>query len=432
MVEMENGLSHLHLNSGKSNENGTNPISSDSQFSKKSFANDVKENNTSTQFSWNNQASGSRGTGSRRVFRPPPSQFRNTYPRLIRGKGSKAQYSGAKSGYPFRSNAPFFPRTNDNSRPRAIICPPRNPDLPKTTPTEETDETQSNIYSYANEDIQMIYVSENKESKEIEMYSDPNGTELYFKHFEADKVTEEENKAVKTFPCLDSLLVENLEKKGLVKLRPIQRAMMTSIFTYPQIDPASSHADILATSATGSGKSGAYLTPIIQKAIERSKIWTPEKKKPIALIFANSNLLIRDIFKTMEALAAGTELQIAYITKNSPFIDSTVFDIGICTVGRFKNHYGDFTEARRVRLDLRALEYIIIDEADKMGKDASFLALLKSMRNEPVSFLFSNFFPALVDIPGVFFVIIHLHFNFYETKKTLLNVEVNYRVSNAK
>uniref|UniRef100_A0A914Y8U9 ATP-dependent RNA helicase n=1 Tax=Panagrolaimus superbus TaxID=310955 RepID=A0A914Y8U9_9BILA len=85
---------------------------------------------------------------------------------------------------------------------------------------------------------------------------------------------------------LDSTLVRNLSDKEINKIRPIQAAMMTAVFTYPRQNPDTSKADILATSKTGSGKTLAFLIPLLQKAIERRDIQPNKNQRiPMALIF---------------------------------------------------------------------------------------------------------------------------------------------------
>ena len=271
-----------------------------------------------------------------------------------------------------------------------IVSQPPDPVLPNivsSSPSQPVEVQENPQNTFEDDSIQMVYISEEMERTPIEAYEIPDSEDSDFDYFKMAS-TDTEGKGDHSF--LDPKLIKNLNHSGFKKLRPIQLAVMTSFFTYPQTHPDSSHADILATSATGSGKSGAYLIPIIQRAIERSNIWTAGKKKPMALIFANSGVLIGEIFKTLEKLAAGTKLNIALITKNSPFLRDTYFDIGVCTIGRFKNHYGHFFEnvKKKVLLNLSSLEYIVIDEADKMGKDASFLSLLKDMKKEAVSFGF--------------------------------------------
>uniref|UniRef100_A0A914XXL8 ATP-dependent RNA helicase n=1 Tax=Panagrolaimus superbus TaxID=310955 RepID=A0A914XXL8_9BILA len=185
---------------------------------------------------------------------------------------------------------------------------------------------------------------------------------------------------------LDATLVQNLRENEIIEIRPVQAAVMTAVFTYPYQHPETSKADILATSETGSGKTLAFLIPILQKAIERREQQPNIKKRfPMALIFVYTTELAMSFFHVIRKFLNGLRLKVVAMAASLNFIEDTNFDIGICTNGRFQNHFSHTLTVgdKAVALNLRELEYILIDEADKMVSDLKFVNVLAKLKEEP-------------------------------------------------
>uniref|UniRef100_A0AC35GGX9 ATP-dependent RNA helicase n=1 Tax=Panagrolaimus sp. PS1159 TaxID=55785 RepID=A0AC35GGX9_9BILA len=224
-----------------------------------------------------------------------------------------------------------------------------------------------------------IYYQSSQSAIHIEPCVDPKENETYESFTKSPK-----NPEARRF--FDSKLVNNLNANEIYKMRPVQIAMMTAVFSYPSQHSHTSNADILCTSRTGSGKTLAFLIPLLQKAIERRNLQPKKNKRiPLALVFVNTTELALSVFQVIKMLLNGLNLNIAVMAASLNFAENTNFDIGICTTGRFQNHFGQTLTLgdKAVALDLSALEYIVIDEVDKMVADASFLEVLKKLKNEP-------------------------------------------------
>uniref|UniRef100_A0A914PK28 ATP-dependent RNA helicase n=1 Tax=Panagrolaimus davidi TaxID=227884 RepID=A0A914PK28_9BILA len=224
-----------------------------------------------------------------------------------------------------------------------------------------------------------IYYQSSQSAIPIEPCVDPKGNETYESFTKSPK-----NPEARRF--FDSKLVKNLNANEIYKMRPVQIAMMTAVFSYPFQHPHTSNADILCTSRTGSGKTLAFLIPLLQKAIERRNLQPKKNERiPLALIFVSTTELALSVFQVIKILLNGLHLNIAVMAASLNFAENTNFDIGICTTGRFQNHFGQTLTLgdKAVALNLSALEYIVIDEVDKMVTDASFLEVLKKLKNEP-------------------------------------------------
>lgn len=138
-----------------------------------------------------------------------------------------------------------------------------------------------------------------------------------------------------------------------------------------------------------------YLIPMIQKCIdriERLKATPYTPRKPLVLIFGHSLPLLDTIGQRALKLIDGTGVKIEFISGKRNFIKSTDFDIAVCTVGRFKNHFND-PNSMSVQIDLSQLEYLVIDEADKMAADEAYVNVFLDIKRQAkkVRLILSNF-----------------------------------------
>lgn len=151
--------------------------------------------------------------------------------------------------------------------------------------------------------------------------------------------------------------------------------------------------DILASAQTGSGKTAAFVLPILQLlAAEQAK---PEPRRPRALILAPTRELAAQIGEVLETFTRGMRLSTAVIyggVGKQPQIKalSRGAQIVVATPGRLLDLMGEG------ELTLDRVGYIVLDEADRM-LDMGFIPdverIIKRLPNERQSLFFSATLP---------------------------------------
>lgn len=152
---------------------------------------------------------------------------------------------------------------------------------------------------------------------------------------------------------LDSSLLRAVAEQGFVRPTTIQQQV---------IPVAMDGRDILASAPTGTGKTAAFLLPTMQHLLD-----FPRRRAGSArvLILTPTRELALQITEHAKALAAHTHLVIASIIggvghdQQLPALTETT-DIIVATPGRLM----EYIEAES--FDSRAIEILIIDEADRM------------------------------------------------------------------
>uniref|UniRef100_A0AC34FRI0 ATP-dependent RNA helicase n=1 Tax=Panagrolaimus sp. ES5 TaxID=591445 RepID=A0AC34FRI0_9BILA len=220
----------------------------------------------------------------------------------------------------------------------------------------------------------------------ISLYADEED-DVRFEHFVIPVGDEKFPKS--NFAIFDTTLIENLAKENITTMRPSQIATMQAVFfTSPAAAP--SPPDFICISSTGSGKTIAYLAPMIQKCMTRIEE-NPEmvRRSPTVLIFAHSNPLVVNIYQRAKKLAAETGVKIELVAGGQNFLKNTYFDIGICTIGRFMSQLEGCRDGE-VKLNLENLKYLIVDEADVMSADNDFRKIVDKIKTKDMrTFLFS-------------------------------------------
>jgi ATP-dependent RNA helicase RhlE len=155
---------------------------------------------------------------------------------------------------------------------------------------------------------------------------------------------------------LDADLLKGVADLGFTRPTPIQR---------DAIPPAMAGRDILACAMTGSGKTGAFLLPILHRLRSRPRGTTR------VLVLTPTRELAAQINEHLTAFAAHTDLSgaaiyggVAMAPQEAAFRAGA--DVLIATPGRLLDHL----EQPYARLD--GLEYLVLDEADRM-LDMGFL-----------------------------------------------------------
>ncbi|WP_415902977.1 DEAD/DEAH box helicase [Neptuniibacter sp. QD29_5] len=118
--------------------------------------------------------------------------------------------------------------------------------------------------------------------------------------------------------------------------------------------------DLLVSSPTGSGKTGAYLIPLVQElSAGKSPI-----RQPKAIVLVPVRELAEQVLQQFNKLAAGLELDAVSLVGGEDFKQQEKrlarADLVIATPGRLVPHL----ENRSIELD--SLDLLILDEADRM------------------------------------------------------------------
>src|SRR6266540_7108162 len=151
-------------------------------------------------------------------------------------------------------------------------------------------------------------------------------------------------------------LLRGLKDLGFARPTPIQA---------DAIPPALEGRDLLACAMTGSGKTAAFLLPLLQKLMAKPRGTTR------ALVLTPTRELAAQILEDLTDLAVHTPITGAAVfggvgmgPQEHAFRSGV--DVLIATPGRLLDHF------RRPYAQLRALKYLVLDEADRM-LDMGFL-----------------------------------------------------------
>jgi ATP-dependent RNA helicase RhlE len=180
---------------------------------------------------------------------------------------------------------------------------------------------------------------------------------------------------------LHPALLKSIRELGFARPTPIQAEA---------IPPAMAGRDLLACAQTGSGKTAAFLLPIIHQLIDRPRRTTR------ALVLTPTRELAAQIVEDLNALAVHTPVTAAAVyggvgmgPQEHAFRSGV--DVIIATPGRLLDHF----RSSYARLD--GVEYLVLDEADRM-LDMGFLPdIRRVLRHIPVrrqTLLFSATMPA--------------------------------------
>ncbi len=128
------------------------------------------------------------------------------------------------------------------------------------------------------------------------------------------------------------------------------------------IPPALAGKDLYVIAQTGSGKTAAFVLPILNRLLEEET----QPTAPRALILSPTRELARQIQQDIQALARFTFLKAELVIGGEDFkVQAAKLrknpDIIVATPGRALEHLG-----AGVNLDLSLIETLVIDEADRM------------------------------------------------------------------
>jgi ATP-dependent RNA helicase RhlE len=177
-------------------------------------------------------------------------------------------------------------------------------------------------------------------------------------------------------------LLQAVKELGFAKPTPIQA---------DAIPPALDGRDVLACASTGSGKTAAFLLPILQQLLGRPRGTTR------ALVLTPTRELAAQIYDDLNDLAVHTPITAAAIFggvgmgPQEHAIRSGV-DCLIATPGRLLDHF------RSSYAKLGGLEFLVLDEADRM-LDMGFLPQIRRVLRHIPARRQTLFFSATIPAP---------------------------------
>jgi ATP-dependent RNA helicase RhlE len=186
---------------------------------------------------------------------------------------------------------------------------------------------------------------------------------------------------------LDESLVEGIEATGYETATPVQEQVIPLILA---------GKDLIASAQTGTGKTAAFLLPVIHKLIH-SKI----EDQVNALIIVPTRELAVQIAQNLEGLSYFTSISSIAVYGGG---DGSSFstekqalshgaDIVICTPGRMIAHLN------MGYVKLKGLQYLVLDEADRMLDMGFYDDLMKIISYLPAkrqNLLFSATMPSKI------------------------------------
>jgi ATP-dependent RNA helicase DDX54/DBP10 len=183
------------------------------------------------------------------------------------------------------------------------------------------------------------------------------------------------------FIGLNAHLLKAIPRKGFSVPTPIQRKAIPLILD---------GQDVVGMARTGSGKTAAFVIPMIEKLKAHSA-----KVGARALILSPSRELALQTLKVVKEFGRGTDLKCVLLVGGDSLEDQFSFmaanpDIVIATPGRFLHLKVEMS------LDLSSVRYVVFDEADRlfeMGFAAQLTEILHALPSSRQTLLFSATLP---------------------------------------
>jgi len=183
---------------------------------------------------------------------------------------------------------------------------------------------------------------------------------------------------------LDPALVRAVRALGYEAPTPIQREA---------IPPILASRDVIGTAQTGSGKTAAFLLPILQRLMHKA----PGKTR--ALVLSPTRELAAQTDAAFRGFAKGTRLRAHAVYGGVGMAPQEHalrggVDVVVATPGRLLDHMG------RRNADFRGLEVLVLDEADRM-LDMGFLPdvrrIVDALPRERQTLLFAATMPPEIE-----------------------------------
>ncbi|KAI1950500.1 ATP-dependent RNA helicase dbp10 [Ophidiomyces ophidiicola] len=180
---------------------------------------------------------------------------------------------------------------------------------------------------------------------------------------------------------LNANLLKAITRKGFSVPTPIQRKTIPLLLE---------DQDVVAMARTGSGKTAAFVIPMIEKLkSHHSKVGSR------ALILSPSRELALQTMKVIKELGRGTDLKCVLLVGGDSLEEQFGYmasnpDIIVATPGRFLHLKVE------MNLDLQSIKYVVFDEADRlfeMGFAAQLTEILHGLPQARQTLLFSATLP---------------------------------------
>lgn len=171
---------------------------------------------------------------------------------------------------------------------------------------------------------------------------------------------------------IHSSLQANLNRLGFNVMTPIQK------YSYSLVNKGN---DLMGCAQTGSGKTVAFLLPIVNKMMNEGPPDDSDVRQntsaPVSLIIVPTRELAEQIHKEARKLLNGTGIEVTQIYGGVPHDSQKMElrmgkDIIVATPGRLI----DFLDSKMI--SLKKVKYLIIDEADRI-LDMGFEVQLNSI-----------------------------------------------------
>lgn len=183
---------------------------------------------------------------------------------------------------------------------------------------------------------------------------------------------------------LDERLLEGIEATGYENATPVQEQVIPHILA---------GRDIIASAQTGTGKTAAFLLPLVHKIIT-----TPNHDHINALIIVPTRELAVQISQNLEGLSYFTSISSLAVYGGGDGMSfaqekqalSAGADIIICTPGRLIGHLA------MGYVKLKQLDYLVLDEADRMldmGFNDDIMKIISFLPKKRQNLLFSATMP---------------------------------------
>ncbi|KAM7221002.1 putative ATP-dependent RNA helicase [Rhypophila decipiens] len=274
-------------------------------------------------------------------------------------------------------------------------------------------ESGAQVYEYVAKDDEDGEIGPEHPELELELFGDPakrHHQGIDFTRIAAIELYQEGPARVEPISKFEDAglhpaMLRNVVLAGYTAPTPIQRYCLPAI---------GAGYDVIAIAQTGSGKTAAYLIPILNKLMGKTKklaaprpdpttyqpgLDRPYRAEPLVVIVCPSRELAIQIFNEARKFCYRTMLRPCVIYGGGPIREQIVqlqkgCDVLVASPGRLI----DFIERPEI-LSLRRLRYMVIDEADEMLHDdwqAEFTAILEGGEQEEGNvkyMLFSATFP---------------------------------------
>lgn len=170
---------------------------------------------------------------------------------------------------------------------------------------------------------------------------------------------------------LDAKILKAVAEQGYTQATPIQAKAIPIVLE---------GRDVMGAAQTGTGKTAAFVLPIIQKLLPNANASTSPARHPIrALILTPTRELSDQVADNASLYAKHTDLRTAVVFGGVDIKPQTMtlragVEILIATPGRLLDHIGSKTA------DLSQVQILVLDEADRM-LDMGFLPDLQRIIN---------------------------------------------------